>query len=272
MNEIDRKTHWTRRLMEAGFFAVLIALLWGVDTMTKMRILRFTEAGYDQFRLIGNQATSGFVVLLLVPAVAWWLSVFPLQRDRIVQAVAGHAFGTLWFATAHYFGLVLVRWALYTATGHGFVFSDYWFQNLVFEFQKDIKIYLGMVAIIAAYRYYRRNEADAVQTRPDRLIVQTGSGETIIRQQDIEYLEAARNYVVVGTAEKEYLVRETLSNLEKTLAPESIVRTHRSYLVNLDRIDEIRTTDSGGHEIRMKSGKQVPLSRGFRERFKSSVA
>ncbi|MDX1507550.1 MAG: LytTR family DNA-binding domain-containing protein, partial [Woeseiaceae bacterium] len=135
----------------------------------------------------------------------------------------------------------------------------------------DIKIYLGILAVVAAYRLYRRSDADAVQARPDRLIVQTGSGETIIRQDDIEYLEAARNYVVVGTGEKEYLVRETLSNLEQTLAVEHIVRTHRSYLVNIDRIAEIRTTDTGGHRIHMKSGKQVPLSRGYKEQFKSTI-
>jgi DNA-binding LytR/AlgR family response regulator len=84
-------------------------------------------------------------------------------------------------------------------------------------------------------------------------------------------MEAARNYVVVGANAREYLIRETLSNLEKTIAPQQIVRAHRSYLINLDFVEEMRTNDSGGYVIRMKSGKHVPLSRTYRESFKNSI-
>ena len=262
---------WTRRLGEIAGMGVLIGLLWTMDTITKNRILDGSGTDFDQAKLIVNQATSALTVWLLVPAVAWWMNVFPLRRDKVLAAIFGHLIGTGLFATAHYFGMVLMRWAVHTVLGWPFVFSDFWLYNLRFEYEKDIKIYLGIVAVVAAYRLYRRSEADSVQARPDRLIVQTGSGETVIRQDDIEYLEAARNYVVVGTGEKEYLVRETLGNLERTLAVEQIVRTHRSYLVNIDRIAEIRTTDSGGHRIHMKSGKHVPLSRGYKEQFKNTI-
>ena len=103
----------------------------------------------------------------------------------------------------------------------------------------------------------------------DRMVVQTGKGETIVRRDDIEYLEAARNYVTVSTGDREYLVRNTLARLEEQLAPGQIVRTHRSYLVNIDKIEEIRTTDTGGYEIHLQSGKTVPLSRGYRDKFRS---
>ena len=63
--------------------------------------------------------------------------------------------------------------------------------------------------------------------------------------------------------------RNTLAKLEQQLAPGNIVRTHRSYLVNIDKIEEIRTTDSGGYEIHLESGKTVPLSRGYRDKFRS---
>jgi DNA-binding LytR/AlgR family response regulator len=121
------------------------------------------------------------------------------------------------------------------------------------------------------YRYYRnvRHGAPAATVGADRIIVQTGKGETVIRRDDIECLEAARNYVTVSTAERDYLVRNTLNKLEQQLAPGSIVRTHRSYLVNIDKIAEIRTTDSGGREIRLQGGRTVPLSRGYRDSFRS---
>lgn len=262
---------WPRRLLEAGFFLVVIAVLWTVDTLTKFNLRNAQGFGLDDFRLIVQQITSATAVLLLVPATAWWLSRFPLSKERWLSAIAGHLIGSALFATGHYFFSVWMRWAIHSAYGVDYVFSDFWLNNLVVEYQKDIKVYFGIVAIVAAYRYYRRNEADAVSTKPGRLIVQTGSGEAVIREDEIEYLEAARNYVVVGTETREYLVRDTLRNLERSVAADQFVRTHRSYLINVDRIEEILTTDSGRREIRMKSGKEVPLSRGYRDTFKAIV-
>ena len=78
------------------------------------------------------------------------------------------------------------------------------------------------------------------------------------------------NYVTVSTGERDFLVCNTLAKLEEQLAPGQIVHTHCIYLVNIEKIDEIRTTRTGGHEIHMASGKTVPLSRGYREKFRSS--
>ena len=203
--------------------------------------------------------------------VAWWLTRFPLRRDRLVAAAAGHLLGSGLFAVAHYFLMVVLRFIVFMFADERYVFSQYWCRNLVIEYQKDIKVYVAIVGIIAAYRYVRaaRASAPAATVSTDRMVVQTGKGETIIRRKDIEYLEAARNYVTVSTGERDYLVRNTLTKLEEQLAPGQIVRTHRSYLVNIDKIEEIRTTDTGGYEIHLQSGKTVPLSRGYRDTFRS---
>jgi len=260
-----------RRAGEAAFFVVLVGVLWTADTFTKLSQIRFMGYEPDTFRLVTEQVTSALVVLLLVPAVAWWLTRFPLRRDRAVSAVAGHVIGSALFAVAHYFVMVAMRYVVFLFVSDRYVFSDFWFRNLVIEYQKDIKIYLSIVAIIGAYRYYRstRTNAPTAAIASDRIVVQTGKGETIIRREDIECLEAARNYVTVSTAERDFLVRDTLNKLERQLAPGRIVRTHRSYLVNIDKIEEIRTTDSGSREIRLQGGKTVPLSRGYRDSFKS---
>jgi len=246
-------------------------VLWTADTLTKFNERRFLGYEPDSFRLITEQVTSAVVVLLLVPVVAWWLTQFPPRRDRIGTSIAGHVLGSMLFAAAHYFLMVGLRYVVFLFSTETYVFSDYWLRNLVVEYQKDIKIYLGIVAIVAGYRYVRqlRETVPAVAVAPDRLIVQTGKGETIIRTGDIEYLEAARNYVTVSTADRDYLVRNTLAKLAAQLAPGHIVRTHRSYLVNIDKIEEIRATDAGSHDIRLRGGKVVPLSRGYRDSFKS---
>ena len=260
-----------RKLGEAAFFVALIALLWTADTLTKFSQLRFHGYTPDSFRLITEQVTSAVVVLLLMPCVAWWLSRFPLRRDRLVSAAAGHVLGSVLFTVAHYFLMIGLRYVVFLFSEESYIFSDFWFRNLMIEYQKDIKIYLGLVGIVAAYRHRRSASGRASQATitTDRLVVQTGKGEAIIRREDIEYLEAARNYVTVSTGERDFLVRNTLAKLEEELAPCQIVRTHRSYLVNIDKIQEIRTTDAGGYEIRLESGKSVPLSRGYRDKFRS---
>jgi hypothetical protein len=263
-----------RRLGEAAFFVVLVAVLWTADTFTKFSQIRFLGYTPDSFRLITEQVTSAVAVLLLVPCVAWWLSRFPLRRDRLVAALVGHALGTILFAVAHYLLIIGFRYVVFLFSEHTYVFSDYWFRNLVIEYQKDIKIYLVTVGIIAAYRHIRaaRRTTPAATVTTDRLVVQTGKGETIIRRDDIEYLEAARNYVTVSTGDRDFLIRNTLAKLEEQLAPGQIVRTHRSYLVNIDKVEEIRTTDTGGYEIHLESGRTVPLSRGYRDQFRSMFA
>ena len=270
-SERDGKQLTLRKLGEAAFFVALVAVLWTADTLTKFSQLRFLGHTPDSFRLITEQATSAVVVLFLVPCVAWWLTRFPLRRDRLVAATAGHVLGSMLFAIAHYFLMVGLRYVVFLFADERYVFSEYWFRNLAIEYQKDIKIYVVTVGIIAAYRYVRaaRARAPAATVTTDRLVVQTGKGETIIRRDDIEYLEAARNYVTVSTGARDFLVRNTLARLEEQLAPGQIVRTHRSYLVNIDKIDEIRSTDTGSYEIHLKSGKTVPLSRGYRDEFRS---
>ncbi len=260
-----------RRLGEAAFFVVLVAVLWTADTLTKFSQLRFLGYTPDGFRLITEQVTSAVAVLLLVPCVAWWLTRFPLRRDRLVAAAAGHVVGSVLFAVAHHLLMIGSRYVVFLFSGRDYVLSDYWFRNLVIEYQKDIKIYVATVGIIAAYRYVRaaRGAAPAATVTTDRMVVQTGKGETIIRRDDIEYLEAARNYVTVSTGERDFLVRNTLARLEKQLAPGQIVRTHRSYLVNIDKIREIRASDTGGYDIHLESGRTIPLSRGYRDEFRS---
>jgi DNA-binding LytR/AlgR family response regulator len=100
-------------------------------------------------------------------------------------------------------------------------------------------------------------------------MVQTESGESIVRFDQIEYLEASRNYVVVHAEGQENLVRDTLGNLERKLAGGNFARTHRSFIISLDKIAETQPTNAGAHRIRLESGAEVPLSRGFRDGFKS---
>ncbi len=77
----------------------------------------------------------------------------------------------------------------------------------------------------------------------------------------IERIEAMGNYAQIHVANEHYDVRETLQSLEQKLNPDTFVRVHRSTIINMDYVREVHTWFRGGHQILMKDGTQVRLSR-----------
>jgi hypothetical protein len=121
--------------------------------------------------------------------------------------------------------------AAFAVNGMQYAWVDSYATNLIVEYQLDIKIYVGIVLIITTYGLWRSSRAPAESPAPlqDRLVVQTGTGESIVRLEDIDYLEASRNYVVVHAGSREYLLRNTINKMEKQLAGDTFIRTHRGY-------------------------------------------
>jgi len=263
----DRRQTILRRLGEAAGLAAVIGLFWTLDTLAK-RNVRFLEGtGPDDFRLITEQVTSAFTVWMLVPAVAWWLTRFPVAPGQVLSKIAGHVIGSALFAAAHYFIMVGLRIVIFPLFGAAYVFSDFWLRNLLVEYQKDIKIYVGIIAIVSLYRRFRRRRDSA----PDRLVVQSGNGERLLDYADVECLEASRNYVSVFANDREYLLRETLSRLESRLEERGFLRVHRSYLVNRDWIAGVEAGDHGTQDLVLRSGRKVPLSRSRRDAIREAI-
>jgi len=101
----------------------------------------------------------------------------------------------------------------------------------------------------------------------ERLAVKTSSGVSFLRADELHWVDAAGNYVRLNTHNGEnHLLRETLSALEKRLDPKRFVRVHRSTIVNVERIREIRAQSHGEHIIIMESGQRLTLSRSYRDR------
>jgi two-component system LytT family response regulator len=95
----------------------------------------------------------------------------------------------------------------------------------------------------------------------ERIVVKNGTKITIIPVQDIHYLEAADDYVKIVTAAGSFLKKQTMSFFEDTLNPSSFVRTHRSYLVQLQQINRIDPYEKENHVAVLRSGVKIPVSR-----------
>jgi two-component system LytT family response regulator len=94
-----------------------------------------------------------------------------------------------------------------------------------------------------------------------RIVVKTGSKIKIIPVQDVYFLEAADDYVKVHTQEGSFLKNKTMNHFEKTLDPQQFVRSHRSFIVNVQQITRIDPYEKDNHIAILKSGGRVPVSR-----------
>jgi two-component system, LytTR family, response regulator len=99
-----------------------------------------------------------------------------------------------------------------------------------------------------------------------RFTVRDGERYVLVRVADVDWAEASANYVRLHVGPRTYQMRTTMSELERQLDPAQFTRIHRSAIVNLDRIREIRPEWHGEYEVALVTGATLRLSRGYRDR------
>jgi two-component system LytT family response regulator len=98
-----------------------------------------------------------------------------------------------------------------------------------------------------------------------RLMVRNGGRTRFVHVADIDWVEAANNYVVIHTGKQTHILRETLAAVEAQLSPREFFRLSRSALVRLDRVREVEPVFDDEHVIVLHDGTRLPLTRSLRE-------
>jgi two-component system LytT family response regulator len=126
--------------------------------------------------------------------------------------------------------------------------------------------------LLAAHdRRGAHGEGDDISTRGSsllparRLIVPTTTGELVLDIEEIDWIQAEDYYAAVHARGRRHLIRESLASLEERLDPDRFVRVHRSAIVRLDRVREIRSAGPGESVLILRDGTRVPVSRRRRE-------
>lgn len=101
----------------------------------------------------------------------------------------------------------------------------------------------------------------ASQQYVDRLAIPANGRILFLPTKDIDWIEAEGNYVHVHAGNREHLLRQTLTELEKLLNPSDFLRIHRSTIVNVRRIKEIQTWFHGYHRVLLEDGTELRMSR-----------
>lgn len=99
---------------------------------------------------------------------------------------------------------------------------------------------------------------------PGRLLLRVGESQQFVRQPDIRYITAARNYVHLHLADGALSVRESLQAMAERLDANRFRRIHRSHIVNLDHVSKILPWFGGDSLVLMSDGCRLNLSRNYR--------
>ena len=119
----------------------------------------------------------------------------------------------------------------------------------------------------------RDTAAPAIATeRPDHLVVKAGGDLHFLKTQEIIWVEAQGDFVKVQTTGQSRLVRETMQNFQSKLDATRFIRTHRSFLVNVDHVRQVTPALYGDYAIIMSDGTKLRLSRNYREKLQALIA
>ena len=119
-----------------------------------------------------------------------------------------------------------------------------------------------MTALLNSVRPVR----PTARTYAVRFLVQAGSREILLPVSEIDWIEADTYYSRLHANGKQYMIRETITELASKLNPQDFVRVHRSAVVNLSRVREIHREGRSESSLVMMSGNVVKMSRQGRQR------
>jgi len=117
------------------------------------------------------------------------------------------------------------------------------------------------------------NDASRAEPTPasHRIVVPTSRGDLVLTASEIDWIEADDYYAAIYVGGRRHLIRESLASLETRLDAGRFVRVHRSAIINLDRVRELRSESSGECIAVLRDGTRVPVSRRRREHVSEAV-
>lgn len=110
--------------------------------------------------------------------------------------------------------------------------------------------------------------SDLIHKEPSRLAIRDGGKTTWVNQEDIEWIDAAGDYMCVQAQGTTYIMRKTMKELEKELDGEILQRIHRSTIVNVKQVKEMESHINGEYFLTLGSGHRVKLSRTYKDKLR----
>lgn len=274
-----------RRVFEIGFWVFITAVNGIGNSITALIDLRRDGSDTRDWEPFVWEGSSALVwLLVLLPMIVRFSRRFPIHWDTWRRHLPWHVGASVACSLIHVLGMIGLRKLAYGLQGSDYDFGV-WPVELFYEYLKDVRSYAVIIAVIELYRFVDRrlqgeaslldrpDEGEPVEPvdRPERFLVRKLGREFLIAANDIEWLQAAGNYVNLRVRGHDYPLRSTVGGIELRLDPGRFARIHRSYIVNLAQIASIEPLDDGDARIHLKDATALPCSRRYREPLRARV-
>lgn len=107
-----------------------------------------------------------------------------------------------------------------------------------------------------------------IEAYPEKLAIKDGGETTLVRVSDIDWIDAAGDYMCIHAIGETHIMRVTMRELEEKLDPKIFQRVHRSTIVNLDRVVKVCAHMNGEYYLTLSNGSQVKMSRSYKDKVK----
>ena len=111
------------------------------------------------------------------------------------------------------------------------------------------------------------NDSELV-SHSDRLAIKDGSSTTFVPVRDIDWIDAAGDYMCVHVKNETHIMRTTMRELETSLNPLMFQRVHRSTIVNLERVMKVSSHINGEYYLTLSCGSSLKMSRSYKDKVK----
>lgn len=270
-------SRWSGRYREREFW--LLAAIWliwmaadtYVNISSELAEMRARGDLTPAWEPITWEVSSHAVILALIPAVYWVVRRFPPTGARWFRNLACHAGFAIGFSVIHVVAMVAVRKLIYALMGRVYEIGP-WLAGFFYELRKDLLAYALFVLLIYALRalFDRHGQNDPVE--PERLALASDKGQILIARDDIRWLEAAGNYVVVHGRHQRFETRSSLAGLLHRLDDPDLLRIHRRHAVRVTAIRAVRPAASGDAVVTLDDGTALRVSRRFRAAIDAWIA
>ena len=103
---------------------------------------------------------------------------------------------------------------------------------------------------------------------PEKIAIKDGGETTLVQTKDIDWVDAAGDYMCIHANDETHVMRSTMKDLEDQLDPANFQRVHRSTIVNLDRVSKVCSHMNGEFHLILNNGSSIKMSRSYKEKVK----
>jgi hypothetical protein len=219
------------------------------------------------------EISSAIAALVASVAIAVAVRLAPPGRGPLWRTIAVHVTGSLAYSGAHVALMTLLRTLAFGWVGHPYRWA---LQELPYEYRKDVLTYVVVAGIFwmltrqspgpapAGPSQGEPGQGEPSQAGPPVFDIRDGASILRVPVREVLAARAAGNYVEFALEDgRRPLMRVSMARIEAALTPHGFVRTHRSWLINTERVRALSAAGSGDFRLDLGCGLSAPLSRRY---------